>query len=71
MKKKLSQADMFYRATRASSERDQTMLDLLFGHNPVNDLELAQAIERRPALWSRYAGFIGQRVGAGAVYWGA
>ena len=66
-----SQADMFYQATRDAAERDKTALELLYGANPINDLELAKAIERRPALWSRYAGFIGQRPGAGGIYWGA
>jgi hypothetical protein len=69
--KRLSQADMFYRALRDQSEKDQTALEMLYGVNPINDLELATAIERRPALWARYAGFIGQRVGSGAIYWGA
>jgi hypothetical protein len=68
---KPTQADMFYAAGRALSEKDQTTLELLYGVNPINDLELAKAIERRPSLWARYAGYIGQRVGAGAIYWGA
>jgi hypothetical protein len=69
--KRPSQADMFYKACRAQSEKDQTALDLLYGYNPINDLELAKAIERRPALWLRYAGYLGKRVGAGGIYYGA
>lgn len=65
------QAQMFYQAQRDSTERDLTFLELFYGENPITDCELRKAIERRPALWSRYAGFIGQRVGAGAIYWGA
>lgn len=69
--KKPTQAHLFYAATRAAAERDQTALELLFGANPITDLELARAIERRPTLWLRYAGYLGQRVGAGGIYWGA
>jgi hypothetical protein len=71
MKTRPSQADMFYAATRAQSEKDQTALELLYGANPINDLELARAIERRPSLWARYAGYVGQRASDPAQSTGA
>ena len=66
-----SQKDMFYKAGRDLTDAHLTMLDLLYGANPINDLELAKSIERRPSLYSRYVGYLGQRVGAGGIYWGA
>lgn len=54
-----TQAQMFYAATRAASERDMTFLELV-NHptNPLTREDLQRNIERRPGLWSRYAGFL-------------
>lgn len=54
-----TQAQMFYAATRAASERDTTFLELV-NHptNPMTREDLQRNIERRPSLWSRYSGFL-------------
>jgi len=69
--KRPAQKDMFYKAGRDLTCAHLTMLELLYGANPINDLELAKSIERRPSTWARYASYLGQRVGAGGIYWGA
>lgn len=69
--KRPTQKDMFYQAGRDLTDAHLTMLELLYGANPINDYELAKAIERRPAIYSRYTGYLGRRVGAGGIYWGA
>lgn len=50
-----TQADMYYNAVRNSCERDETFMELV--RNGLTRQELAVNIERRPSLWSRYAGF--------------
>jgi hypothetical protein len=59
MSNKPSQAQMFYAASRAAGERDSTFMELV-NHptNPLTREDLARNIARRPALWSRYAGFL-------------
>ena len=68
---RMSQRDHFYRAGRAIADGNETGLALLFGFNPITDDELRKAIARRPALWSRFAGYLGTRPGDGGIYWGA
>ena len=50
-----TQADMYYNAVRNSCERDETFMELIRGG--LTRQELAVNIERRPSLWSRYAGY--------------
>jgi hypothetical protein len=54
-----TQAQMYYEAERKAGERDRAFMDLV-NHptNPLTREDLARNIERRPALWSRYAGFL-------------
>ena len=40
---------------------DLVMQDLLFGKNPITDDELRALIKKRPAIYSRYAGYLGRR----------
>src|SRR5690606_27957442 len=55
----LTQKQMFYAAQRANAERDKTFMDLVnCRENPMTREDLARNIERRPALWARYAGFL-------------
>jgi hypothetical protein len=65
-----TQVHMFYEAGRRIADADETMLELLFGSNPITDDELRALIKKRPGRYGRYAGFLGTRVGSGAVYWG-
>lgn len=50
---------MFYAATRRAADADRTFLELV-NHptNPLTREDLEANIERRPALWSRYSGFL-------------
>ena len=54
-----TQKQMYYAAERAAGERDATFMELV-NHptNPLTKEDLLANIERRPALWSRYAGFL-------------
>lgn len=57
--RKPTQADMFYAASRASGQRDETFMELV-NHptNPMTREDLEANIARRPALWKRYEGFL-------------
>jgi len=68
---RMSQRDHFYKAGRIIAGGNETALELLFGFNPISDDELRAFIKRRPGVWSRFAGYLGTRVGDGAIYWGA
>jgi hypothetical protein len=61
---KKSQRQMFYEASRRISDADQTMMELLFGVNPITDEELRKAIAKRPSVYKRYEGYIGRRANA-------
>lgn len=54
-----TQRDMYYAAEHRSADRDATFMELV-NHptNPMTREDLARNIERRPELWSRYAGFL-------------
>lgn len=52
---------MFYEAHDNIAGGNQVMLDLLFGPNPITDDELRQLIEKRPATYGRFAGYLGKR----------
>ena len=56
---KPTQREMYYRAERQAADRDILFMELV-NHptNPLTREDLARNIERRPALWSRYAGFL-------------
>jgi hypothetical protein len=53
--------DHYYKAVRDITEKDLTMLDLLYGSNPITDDELQRLIEKRPHVYGKYAGYIGKR----------
>lgn len=57
----MNQKQLYYAAVRKQSERDQAMLDLLYGVNPITDDELRKLIEKRPGVYGRYAGYLGKR----------
>lgn len=54
-----NQKAWFYRAMRDAAERDATF-SWMANHptNPLAREDLESNIKRRPALWSRYAGFL-------------
>ena len=55
----LSQAQLFYSASRRCGDADATFMELV-NHptNPLTREDLEANILRRPALWRRYAGFL-------------
>lgn len=65
------QTDMFYRAGRELTDKHLVAMDLLFGSNPMTDDELRKLIDKRPNVYSTYSGYLGTRVGDGAIYFGA
>jgi len=54
-----TQAQLFEEARRRLAETNATFMELV-NHptNPLTKEDLAAGIARRPALWSRYAGFM-------------
>lgn len=58
---KRSQLELYYQAVRQSTEKDLTMMELLYGPNPLTDQELQALIEKRPYVYERYFGYIGKR----------
>ena len=66
-----SQMRYFYEAHDNIADGNNTMLDLLFGINPISDDELRKLIAKRPERYGRFAGYIGSRVGDGGIYFGA
>lgn len=59
--KQPTQAQIFYHVCREQTEKDMVMMDLLFGSNPISDVELNALIAKRPHVYSRYAGYLGTR----------
>lgn len=56
-----------YQASQAQLARaNETMLDLLFGPNPITDEELSALIAKRPNVYGRFAGYLGKRAHGGA-----
>ena len=55
----MTQAQHFESARRNLAECNAAFMDLV-NHptNPLTRQDLARNIERRPALWARYAGFL-------------
>lgn len=56
-----SQLRAFYKAHDNIAGGNLVMLDLLFGANPITDDELRKLIEKRPATYGRFAGYLGTR----------
>lgn len=50
-----------FTTAQLASRGDETTQRLLFGPNPVTDEELRALVQTRPALYSRYAAYIGKR----------
>lgn len=48
-------------ADRKIAEANETMLELLFGENPIADDELRALIRKRPHVYGRFAGYLGKR----------
>lgn len=53
-----SQREMYYQARAGSAAGDQTMLDLMYGPNPITRDELARLIRKRPEMYGRYVGYL-------------
>jgi hypothetical protein len=60
---KLTSAQHYQQARRKSAASHATMLDLLFGSNPISDDELRKLIAKRPEIYGKYAGYLGKRAG--------
>lgn len=57
--RKPTQQDLFYAASRSAADTDKLFSDLVIHPtNPLTREDLEANIARRPALWSRYAGFL-------------
>jgi hypothetical protein len=53
-----------HKAKRTAFKRSDgipTMMDLLFGPNPITDDELRKLIAKRPEVYGRYASYLGKR----------
>lgn len=57
---KPTQRQMFYMAARQSADINRQFLDMATGPNGITSAELALLIERRPALWKRFEGYMGR-----------
>ena len=56
-----TQMHAFYKSHDAVADQNEVMLELLYGTNPISDDELARLIQRNPAKYSRFSGYIGKR----------
>ena len=56
-----TQKQMYYAAESKAASLNQVMLDALYGANPLTDDELRALIRRRPAVYGRFAGYLGKR----------
>jgi hypothetical protein len=59
-----SQEEHFTHAHAKSAGADETMLNLLYGPNPITDDELRKLIAKRPHVYGKYASYLGKRGGA-------
>jgi hypothetical protein len=57
---------MFARAQDNIAGGNETMLELLYGQNPITDAELRALIAKRPAVYGRFEGYLGKRPGMAA-----
>ena len=62
-----SQEEHFTHAHAKSAGADETMLNLLYGPNPITDDELRKLIAKRPHVYGKYAAYLGKR-GQGAKH---
>lgn len=46
---------------RSTFDGNQTMLDLLFGANPITDDDLRALIKKRPEVYTRFSAYLGKR----------
>jgi len=67
----MSQLQMYFDGFKKIVAKQEVMLELLFGHNPITDDELRKSIARKPWLYAGFEGYLGTRVGDGGIYWGA
>lgn len=51
----------YYRACERIADRNQAVLDSLFGPNPLTDEEFERLIERRPEKYGQYRGLLETR----------
>lgn len=51
----------FYKSHDAVANQNEAMLELLYGTNPITDDELARLVQRNPARYGRFRGYIGKR----------
>ena len=56
-----TQMRAFYAAHDNIADGNLVMLELLFGSNPITDVELRALIAKRPAVYGRFAGYLGKR----------
>jgi len=50
-----TQAQMYSQSQKQAAECDRVFLEMLKGPDPITKAELQRNIEKRPALWKRYA----------------
>jgi hypothetical protein len=60
-----SQHERFFTSHDVVAAGNATMLDLLFGTNPISDDELRRLVEKRPHVYGKFAGYLGKRSGKG------
>lgn len=58
---KKTQLQMYESARQKIADGDKTMMELLFGVNPISDETLQKLIIKRPEVYSRYKGYLGTR----------
>jgi hypothetical protein len=56
-----TQAHAFAAAHDKAADANSTMLELLYGANPISDDELRALIAKRPERYGRFAGYLGKR----------
>jgi hypothetical protein len=58
------QKQMMEAARERIARGNETMMELLFGSNPITDDELRALIAKRPSVYGRFAKYIGKRQGS-------
>jgi hypothetical protein len=56
--KKMSQKDMFYKASRDNAALDAEFSEMVNGPNPITKAELERLIQKRPTLWGRWKSWL-------------
>jgi hypothetical protein len=62
----MTQAQMFYAASRNTSEVQQQFMAVMASDNPLTAAEIRTLAAKRPALWSQFLGFADQLDAAAA-----